>query len=136
MFEVKTYIGNYDKNEFYTIMGKYFAERIYRKQLPYLINDKDKVWYLFFKKKELAGFCGVKICQKYTTITDIYYNETYKDENILEYISKYIFNIYKSENINLLTNKKDEKKIWTLLGFKPNKEKGSYTSLNWVKENE
>ena len=60
MYEVKVFKDNYDRGEFYSIMGKYFAERIYRKLLPYLINEKEKVWYLFFENQTLCGFCGVK----------------------------------------------------------------------------
>lgn len=136
MFEVKSYVGNYDKNEFYMTMGKYFAERIYRKRLPYLINDKDKVWYLFFKNHELAGFCGVKICQQYTTISDVYYIEKYKEDNILEQIIYYIFNAYKLENIRLLSNNTEEVKIWESLGVKANGKKGSYVSMSWIRSNE
>lgn len=135
MYEVKSYVGNYDKNEFYMIMGKYFAERIYKKKMPYLVNDKDKIWYLFFCGSELAGFCGVKICQKYTTITDIYFHEKYKNKKILEYIVYYIFNTYKLENINLLTNNNEEKELWKSLGFKNTGNKGSYTSMSWVRAN-
>ena len=56
MYKVKEFVGNYDKDLFYSIMGKFFAERSYRKKLPYLINDKDKFWYIFFRKGELIGF--------------------------------------------------------------------------------
>lgn len=136
MFDVKVYIGNYDKNEFYMLMGKFFAERIYRKCLPYLINDKDKVWYLFFKGKDLAGFCGVKICQKCTDINDIYYFEKYRNDKILEFIANYIFNTYKLENIRLLTNKEEEKKVWKQLGFSVIGNKGSYSVMSWVKKDE
>lgn len=61
MYKVKEFVGNYDKDLFYSIMGKFFAERSYRKKLPYLINDKDKFWYIFFRKGELLAFAVLKL---------------------------------------------------------------------------
>lgn len=81
MYKVKEFVGNYDKDLFYSIMGKFFAERSYRKKLPYLINDKDKFWYIFFRKGELIGFCSIKIGQKYTSFPDLCILD---DENIDE----------------------------------------------------
>ena len=136
MYDVKEYVGNYNRNEFYSIMGKFFAERIYRKKLPYLINDKDKSWYLFFKKNELIGFCGIKIGQQYTSFSDIYILEKYMDIKTLTYITNHMFNLYKMENIKLLTCFDEEIKLWKKLGFKIIGNKGSYSCMLWEAKHE
>ncbi len=131
MYEVKEFIGNYNKAEFYSIMGRFFSERIYRKKLPYLINDRDKSWYLFFLKKELVGFCGIKIGNHCTTFSDIYLVEKYNNMEHLKNIIQYMFNLYKAGNIKLLSCHQDELKILKQLGFQKIGSKGSYSCMLW-----
>ena len=135
MYKVKEFVGNYDKDLFYSIMGKFFAERSYRKKLPYLINDKDKFWYIFFKKEELIGFCSIKIEQKYTSFPDLCILD---DENIDEslFIINYMFNLYKMENIKILTCKSNEIKFLKQLGFEETGSKGCYTNMFWESKRE
>ena len=135
MYKVKEFVGNYDKDLFYSIMGKFFAERSYRKKLPYLINDKDKFWYIFFKKEELIGFCSIKIEQKYTSFPDLCILD---DENIDEslFIINYMFNLYKMENIKILTCKSNEIKFLKQLGFEETGSKGCYTNMLWESKRE
>lgn len=135
MYKVKEFVGNYDKDLFYSIMGKFFAERSYRKKLPYLINDKDKFWYIFFRKGELIGFCSIKIGQKCTSFPDLYILD---DENLddLLFIINYMFNLYKMENIKILTCKSNEIKFLKQLGFEETGSKGCYTNMFWESKRE
>lgn len=135
MYKVKEFGGNYDKDLFYSIMGKFFAERSYRKKLPYLINDKDKFWYIFFRKGELIGFCSIKIGQKCTSFPDLYILD---DENLddLLFIINYMFNLYKMENIKILTCKSNEIKFLKQLGFEETGSKGCYTNMLWESKRE
>lgn len=135
MYKVKEFVGNYDKDLFYSIMGKFFAERSYRKKLPYLINDKDKFWYIFFRKGELIGFCSIKIGQKCTSFPDLCILD---DENLddLLFIINYMFNLYKMENIKILTCKSNEIKFLKQLGFEETGSKGCYTNMFWESKRE
>ena len=135
MYKVKEFVGDYDKDLFYSIMGKFFAERSYRKKLPYLINDKDKFWYIFFRKEELIGFCSIKIGQKCTSFPDLYILD---DENLddLLFIINYMFNLYKMENIKILTCKSNEIKFLKQLGFEETGSKGCYTNMLWESKRE
>lgn len=135
MYKVKEFVGNYDKDLFYSIMGKFFAERSYRKKLPYLINDKDKFWYIFFKKEELIGFCSIKIGQKCTSFPDLCILD---DENLDDslFIINYMFNLYKMENIKILTCKSNEIKFLKQLGFEETGSKGCYTNMLWESKRE
>lgn len=136
MYKVKEFVGNYDKDLFYSIMGKFFAERSYRKKLPYLINDKDKFWYIFFRKGELIGFCSIKIGQKYTSFPDLCILDDEKNFEDSFFIINYMFNLYKMESIKILTCKSNEIKILKQLGFKENGSKGCYTNMFWESKRE
>ncbi len=129
MFEIKEYMDTNNNGEFYKYMGRFFAERIFRKELPYLINDNEKIWYLFFDKKDLAGFCGVVMNQNNTAFTDFYLLPTYRNPENMEYIAKYMLDLYHSEKIRILTNSMEEMELWERLGFARGKNKGSYTTL-------
>lgn len=126
MYEVREYMGNYNKEQFYAIMGRFFAERVYRKKLPYLCNERDKIWYLFYRRKELVGFCAIKPLENYTLISDIYVLEQFKDRNVFEFISKYITDHYAKNELQVLTNLEDEKNTWETYGFKVINKRGTY----------
>ena len=42
----KEFNKGYDKVAFYSVMGEYFAEKKYRDEMPYLINNEEKEWRL------------------------------------------------------------------------------------------
>ncbi len=128
MFEVKEFIDTCNNEEFYGYMGRFFAERIFRRELPYLINDSEKIWYLFFDQNQLAGFCGVVMNQNSTSFSDFYLLPTYRSEKNKKYLAKYMLNLYKTEKIRILTNSEDEMKMWEDLGFLKAGHKGSYIS--------
>lgn len=133
MKEVKVYQGNYDRANFYAIMGKFFAEKIYRKKLPYLINEKNKVWYLFYNQGEFAGFASIQPKENYILVSDFYVIEKYNTISFVESMVFYLFDTYKKDNIKLLTKSKLEKKLWLEQGFEVTGEKGSYYVLEWSK---
>lgn len=129
MLEVKEYIGTFDNTDFYQFMGKFFAERIYRRELPYLVNDQEKIWYLFFDKSNLVGFVGIVMNQNSTAFTDFYILHSYRNDSVRKFMSEYMLNLYKTERIRILTNSEEEMKMWEELGFLENGNKGSYTAF-------
>ena len=46
MEQIQCFEGNYDKALFYSKMGRFFAEERYIRQMPYLLNEPDRVWIL------------------------------------------------------------------------------------------
>jgi hypothetical protein len=129
MFLVKEYMETCNNSEFYQYMGRFFAERIFRKELPYLINDREKIWYLFFDQKNLAAFCGVVMNQNGTTFTDFYVLPSYRNPKNMTYIARYMTEMYESERIRILTNSQEEMELWSSLGYVENGKKGSYTTF-------
>lgn len=134
MFEVKEFMDTCNNEEFYKYMGRFFAERIFRKELPYLINDQEKIWYLFFDHDVLAGFCGVVMSQNSTSFTDFYLLPTYRNQENKEFMAKYMLNLYHTEKIRILTNSEDEMNLWEELGFMKGSMKGSYTTYVYGEE--
>ena len=57
---IETFRGNYNKTIFYSLMGKFFAERKYRKLMPYLFNDEDLIWNISVNNEEVEGFISYK----------------------------------------------------------------------------
>lgn len=128
-YNVKVYMGNYDKKDFYGWMGEYFADKNYRKKLPYLINDSDKIWYLIYERNKFVGFFGIKVCNDNTLISDIYINEEYIDTNVFEFMAKHLVELYKTEDLKVLTKVTKEKEIWENLGFVDVGNRGNYTIM-------
>ena len=128
-YNIKVYMGNYDKKDFYGQMGEFFADRHYRKKLPYLINDVDKIWYLIYERNKLIGFFGVKVCNDNTLISDIYIKEEYNDTNIFEFMAKHLSELYKTEDLKVLTKITKEKEIWESLGFEEIGNRGNYVVM-------
>lgn len=129
MFEVKEFIDTCNNEDFYKYMGRFFAERIFKRELPYLINDHEKIWYLLFYKESLAGFCGVVMNQNSTSFTDFYLLPAYRNQKNKEFFAKYMLHLYRSEKIRILTNSEDEMEMWENLGFARLGKKGSYTTF-------
>ena len=128
-YNIKVYMGNYDKKEFYSQMGEFFADRNYRKKLPYLINDVDKMWYLVYERSKFAGFFGIKICNQNTLISDVYIDEKYEKSDVFEYMTKYLVNLYNEEEIKVLTKTKKEQETLINFGFEKVGNRGNYAVM-------
>lgn len=53
---MRKYNGDYDRKEFYSLMGKFFAEPEYRKLMPYLTNRNGDEWLVIEKEWEVLAF--------------------------------------------------------------------------------
>lgn len=97
--DIKIFIPPYDKKRFYGLMGKYFAERVYRNKLPYLINTPNTIWFLLINNQKLIGFSSIEITKEFIDIGDIFI-EDYSVEK-----RKYLF-----KKVLFFIDKKCEKK--------------------------
>lgn len=125
-YNIKIYMGNYDKKDFYGQMGEFFAERDYRKKLPYLINDIDKIWYLIYDRDHFVGFFGIKICIDNTLISDIYIGDNCNHMEVFKYMAEYLVDLYQEEKLKVLTRIEAEQNIWRDLGFEVVGSRGNY----------
>ncbi len=136
-YNIKVFMGNYNKREFYSWMGEFFADRKYRKKMPYLINDVDKIWYVIYERRDkIVGFFGIKICLDNTLISDIYIDENYNRMSIFEYMAKYLVELYQEETIKVLTKMPNEQIIWSNLSFTIIGNRGNYAIMTRKVKNE
>lgn len=54
--EIKRFEKDYDRGEFYKLMGHFFGEREWQRKFPYLSNEDGRVWILAIEKGVVYGF--------------------------------------------------------------------------------
>lgn len=129
MYNVKAYKGDYNKSVFYSIMGSYFAERKYRKELPYIINDENMEWYLVYDENNLAGFASAAIGKNKVTFGNMYVLEQYRDKGVWSFITDYLIELYKGQAQQVITNVDRLINAWKKRGFNVVGNRGSYSVL-------
>ncbi|MGQ9824637.1 MAG: GNAT family N-acetyltransferase [Desulfotomaculales bacterium] len=77
------FTGDYDKKEFYSLMGEVFASKEVRKKLPYLYNEPGRTWFLFLdENSSLAGFVSYLEKKNKITFKNDFVFPAYKGEEI------------------------------------------------------
>lgn len=104
--------GDYNKQEFYSLMGQFFAEKDYQKRLPYLYNDSNMTWCLCLDtQKNVLAFSSYLIKKSEINFkTDFYLNDIeysnillkYKLEQLKDYNLPIVTATCDSEMYNLL----------------------------------
>lgn len=132
---IKIYKENYDREEFYSIMGKFFAEPGYQKDLPYLTNRENTIWYVKTHENSVAAFAAVEVSKSRIEFRTDYYIENIDD---LVEIIKLKIEDYKSLNLPFYTATANEhiKNIFLECGFVIYKTTANYTFLRTEAENE
>ena len=46
---------------FWALMGPFFAQRRYRREMPYLVDDDGYAWFVAQGGEAVAGFVGVDL---------------------------------------------------------------------------
>lgn len=78
----KEFNKGYDKVAFYSVMGEYFAEKKYRDEMPYLINNEEKEWRLFYYGDTLAGFYGHDEKKGQTNVSGVYVLSAFRHSEV------------------------------------------------------
>ena len=119
--------------EFWGIMGYYFSNKEIRKELPFIIDEKEKVWVIGFKNvEEVVGFLSYKILNGTATITNCFINKKYRKMGYFNKLILYTLNKLKNVNkIKMIILKKYEF-FFRRLGFYESYKKGKYIGI--VKE--
>ena len=132
---VKEYPGELSECEFYSLMGKYFAERKYRKQMPYLINDEKYLWRLYFHKNNLIGFYHYNYLKEdLIEFGGLYLEEAYRDKCLGKRILFEQTTEFKEYNQKSISNNPIVLHIRKDLGFVETGKRGSYSILQKMKE--
>lgn len=129
MYKVKVYKGDYKKEDFYSIMGEYFAERKYRKELPYIINDDTMEWCLFYDENDLIGFSSASVEKNKVSFGNMYVVESYRDKKVWSYMANYLLKEYEGHSLQVITNADKLITAWEKRGFKVSGKRGSYSVM-------
>lgn len=82
MEKIQCFEGNYDKGLFYSKMGRFFAEERYIRQMPYLRNEPDRVWFLIEKEEQVAAFSSLVIKDEYILFSTEYVEIRYRRQGL------------------------------------------------------
>lgn len=127
---IKIFKDKYDKNEFYMLMGKYFAERKYKKLMPYLVNEENSVWYVAVNDNEVIGFINYVNKLGRANIGYCYIEEGVNDANLLEHnLIAIVNNECCIKNIYVEVEKSFDKSCYLDIGFEIYKETTNYWYL-------
>ncbi|MGB3988442.1 MAG: GNAT family N-acetyltransferase [Minisyncoccales bacterium] len=80
--KIRIFEPGYDKREFYGIMGDPLTMPQVRKELPYLSNTPDTVWFLAFVGDTLAGFAALAPGKSSVALRNLYVFPEYRGNKI------------------------------------------------------
>ncbi len=81
---IRKFEGDYNRQEFYSLMGQFFAEKNYQKKLPYLYNDDKMIWCLCLdNKKNVLAFSSYTIKKSEINFKTDFYTDDIEYSNIL-----------------------------------------------------
>ncbi|WP_288551536.1 MULTISPECIES: hypothetical protein [Enterococcus] len=110
----------YKKSHFYQLMGPFFAERIYQKQFPYLVNSSDCYWYVIVDQlNQVIAFSYYEKKAARIEIGEFYEKEPTEDRKTL-LLRKMLYDIRKrhpDQEITATTNHPDEVAVFQMKGF-------------------
>ena len=131
MIEIKTYAGDYDRGEFYSHAGSFFAEPEYKNKIPYLQNRTGTVWFLALDNNKIVGFASVLEEATRIKFVDFYVIEECLDEKLQERLNKKRFDYTKDTQkpICVITEFDERVKYWKTKGFVEQRTNGKYHYL-------
>ncbi len=89
--KIVCYEGSYDKELFYGKMGRFFAEEKYRRQMPYLKNEADRVWFTVEKNQRVIAFSSLRIMDEYILFTTEYVEAGYRRQGLFKALTEVRF---------------------------------------------
>jgi len=129
--QIKIFEGNYDKAEFYSVMGKYFAEPQYRKAMPYMSNKETSVWFLIFQAGELVGFSSLSNLPEKIILESSFVECNFRRQGFWHALNRERLNYAESKNKNfeVITKEPYLVSYWIDRGFEVYRKNGRYSYL-------
>jgi GNAT superfamily N-acetyltransferase len=84
--KIKIFEPGYNKREFYGYMGDAFSMPDVKKELPYIGNTKNAVWFLAFDGDDLAGFMAVENSKGKVVFKSGYVYPEYREKGVFREI--------------------------------------------------
>lgn len=134
--QIKKFSRNYNRPEFYSYMGKYFAEKKYQKEMPYLVNRDTNIWFLAFEGNALVAFAAVNEMKGKIVMEHSYVEEEYRKNSIWKRLNEIRLDYAKEHNkpVEVITKEAHLMDYWINNGFTVYRQSGRYHYLR--RENE
>lgn len=117
-------------DNFYKLMGRYFASLDIAKELDRQIYNKDNsVWYLSTYKNAVLGFAALFDNGKYYFLDNLYVFPTFRNDGVAKEIVEEIVSDHKNKPIRCIANNPYALKIFQSLGFEEVGQNGKYKKL-------
>lgn len=123
--------SNYDETYFYSCMGKFFAERKYKKEMPYLVNEPTNTWFIAFDKGKVVGFVAINELKNKITLQHDYVEESHREKGVWTALNVKRLSYLKGKDKTLEIALREQFLIdyWKGKGFEPFRTSGSYTYM-------
>lgn len=120
MREIHCYEGDYDREVFYSKMGRFFAEERYIRQMPYLRNKDEKVWFTVEQENRVIAFSSLEFADEYILFTTEYVEARYRRQGLFKELTTVRFEYCRDLNLPIRTSTNLEfiKDYYIRLGFR------------------
>lgn len=98
------YEGNYDRAIFYSRMGRFFAEDRYIRQMPYLRNKPEKVWFTVEINRTVVAFSSLEFPDGYILFTTEYVEPDYRRRGLFKLLTKMRFDYCRELDLPIRTS--------------------------------
>lgn len=98
------YEGNYSRTIFYAKMGKFFAEDNYIRQMPYLRNKPEKVWFTVEVDGAVVGFSSVEFPASHILFTTEYVEPAYRRRGLFKILTRVRFDYCRDMGLPIRTS--------------------------------
>lgn len=127
--KLEVFVPPYNKKIFYGKMGEFFAERVYRTRLPYLINNANTIWILLEDNDQIVGgFSSFEVKKTYIEIGDIFVKDKLIDKKRLLIRKTYqlIEKNFPEKEIRIVLQRQEEASFFKKNQFCPYRETKNY----------
>ena len=115
--------------DFYKIMGRYFADRKFIKEMDCQLYDNNCAWYLYYNNDTLCGFVSVENRGAYSLIDNLY---IFSEHRANGYGNALIDAIKKDTELRLITRNEYAERIFKRHGFSVYGRNGRYRKMRYL----
>ena len=130
MIQIEVYTPEKQGEDFYSIMGYFFAHRKYAKEMGgwQFYNQDNATWFLGYAKGELIGFCCYFNENTHVFLDNFYILEPYRGNGYSSELFRYRLNNAKviGKEVRAITDNERQMKNYEKNGFISNGHRGRY----------
>ena len=117
--------------EFWALMGPFFAQRKYRREMPYLVDDEGYVWFLALDEDTLMGFAAVHTMKDHAIVSGLYVREDRRGNGIAKKLIAACLKWSAGKKIRKAktTASPDSRLVFEKMGFRETGQKGQYVTM-------